>query len=204
MTNRYQKEIEEILKKAGEQSPEQQPDDPDEPPRERRPRRRSTPTAQGGAMRRASISYKHLLLVGVGVLIVSIFVGGLPVFLVGAGLLVAGYIWYYRAPRSGGGGSSRSGGGRQPKMWRGRMIDPGRRPALHRRPLGQTAVGGADIAPDRERPDALCVRLFYFPSNHNQAALRNCLKTCDCFPGGFSTLTFHPHPNLPPQGGRDL
>ena len=130
MTNRYQKEIEEILKKAGEPPPDQQPSGgPDEPPPERRSRRRGSPSAQGNATRRVAVSYKHLLLVGVGVLIVSIFIGGLPVFLVGAGLLVAGYIWYYRAPRSGrsgnGSGSNGNSGGRPPKMWRGRMIDPG-------------------------------------------------------------------------------
>ena len=130
MTNRYQKEIEEILKKAGEPPPDQQPSGgPDEPPPERRSRRRGSPSAQGNAIRRVAVSYKHLLLAGVGVLIVSIFIGGLPVFLVGAGLLVAGYIWYYRAPRSGrsgsGSGSNGNSGGRPPKMWRGRMIDPG-------------------------------------------------------------------------------
>ena len=125
MTNRYQKEIEEILKKAGEPPSGQQPSDPVEPPQESRPRRRSRPSPHGGAMRGLAVSYKHLLLAGVGVLVVSIFIGGLPMFLVGAGLLVAGYIWYYRAPRSGGGSSSNSSGGRSPKMWRGRMIDPG-------------------------------------------------------------------------------
>ena len=125
MTNRSQKEIEEILKKAGESPPEQQPESPGEPPQERRPRRRSQPSSQGTSIRRASVSYKHLLLAGVGVLVVSIFIGGLPMFLIGAGLLVAGYIWYYRAPRSGGSGGNGSGGGRPPKMWRGRMIDPG-------------------------------------------------------------------------------
>ena len=126
MNQRYEKEIEEILRKAGASPPDQQPNGPGEPPPERPPRRRrGMPTAQGSAVRRASISYKHLLLAGVGVLIVSIFVGGLPMFLIGAGLLIAGYIWYYRAPRSGGGTGRDSGGGRQPKMWRGRMIDPG-------------------------------------------------------------------------------
>ena len=125
MNQRYEKEIEEILRKAGASPPEQQPESPGEPPPERRPRRRGMPTAQGIGLRRAAISYKHLLLAGVGVLIVSIFIGGLPMFLVGAGLLVAGYVWYYRAPRSGRGGGNRSGGGRPPKMWRGRMIDPG-------------------------------------------------------------------------------
>ena len=125
MTNRYQKEIEEILKKAGESPPEQEPDSPGEPTPEHR--RRSTPSAPGRGIRRVPVSYKHLLLAGVGALIVSIFIGGLPLFLIGAGLLVAGYVLYYRAPRSGGGGGSgsSSGGGRPPKMWRGRMIDPG-------------------------------------------------------------------------------
>ena len=128
MTNRYQKEIEEILKKAGESPAEQQPESSGgEAPPERRQRRRRQPSPQGSGLRRASISYKHLLLAGVGVLIVSIFVGGLPIFLVGAGLLVAGYVVYYLAPRSGGSRRVRTGseGGRPPKMWRGRMIDPG-------------------------------------------------------------------------------
>ena len=128
MTNRYQKEIEEILKKAGESPPEQQPDGPGEPPPERRPSR-SQPSHRGSAMRRVAISYKHLLLAGVGALIVSIFIGGLPLFIIGAGLLVGGYVMYYRAPRSGGGGASNGGSdggseGSAPKMWRGRIIDP--------------------------------------------------------------------------------
>ena len=127
MTNRYQKEIEEILRKAGESPPEQQPEEPGEPSPERRPRRLSMPSAQGSGLRRATISYKHLLLAGVGVLIVSIFVGGLPMFLIGAGLLVAGYAAYYLAPRYGGSRRLRTDGEgeRPPKMWRGRMIDPG-------------------------------------------------------------------------------
>ena len=126
MTQRYEREIEEILKGSGEPPSGQQPSGPEEPPPERRPRRRSQPSRQGSALGRATISYKHLLLAGVGALIVSIFIGGLPLFLIGAGLLVAGYVMYYRAPRSGGtGGSSSTGQGRAPKVWRGRMIDPG-------------------------------------------------------------------------------
>ena len=127
MTQRYEKEIEEILKKSGEPSSDRPPSDPGEPPPERpNRRRRNLPSGTGSGMRRVAISYKHLLLAGVGVLIISIFIGGLPMFLIGAGLLVAGYVMYYRAPRSGGGGGgSSSGGGRAPKMWRGRMIDPG-------------------------------------------------------------------------------
>ena len=127
MAQRYEKEIEEILKKSGEPSSDRQPSGPGEPPPERpNRRRRKLPSAPGSGTRRIAISYKHLLLAGVGALIISIFIGGLPVFLIGAGLLVAGYVLYYRAPRSGGGGGhGGSGGGRAPKMWRGRMIDPG-------------------------------------------------------------------------------
>ena len=127
MTQRYEKEIEEILKKSGEPSSDRQQSDLGDPPPERPSRRRNPPSTLGRGMRRIAISYKHLLLAGVGALIISIFIGGLPVFLVGAGLLVAGYVMYYRAPRSGGGGGGdgSSGGGRAPKMWRGRMIDPG-------------------------------------------------------------------------------
>ena len=136
MTNRYQKEIEEILKKAGEPAPApgQQPESPGEPAPEPR-RRRSMRQPQGNTLRRTSISYKHLLLAGVAVLVVSIFFGGLPVFLIGAALLVGGYVMYYRAPRSGRVGGN--GEGRPPKMWRGRMIDPGDDPHFTDDPWGQ-------------------------------------------------------------------
>ena len=137
MTNRYQKEIEEILKKAGEPAPAsgQQPESPGESAPEPRPRRRSMRQPQGNTLRRTSISYKHLLLAGVAVLVVSIFFGGLPVFLIGAALLVGGYVMYYRAPRSGRVGGN--GEGRPPKMWRGRMIDPGDDPHFTDDPWGQ-------------------------------------------------------------------
>ena len=137
MSNRYQREIEEILKKAGEPAPapEQQPESPGEPAPEPRRRRRGMRQPQGNTLRRTSISYKHLLLAGVAVLIVSIFLGGLPVFLIGAALLVGGYVMYYRAPRSG--GRRRDAGGRPPKMWRGRMIDPGDDPHFTDDPWGQ-------------------------------------------------------------------
>ena len=137
MTNRYQKEIEEILKKAGEPAPapEQQTESPGEPAPEPRRRRRSMRQPQGNTLRRTSISYKHLLLAGVAVLVVSIFFGGLPVFLIGAALLAGGYVMYYRAPRSS--GRSRDAGGRPPKMWRGRMIDPGDDPHFTDDPWGQ-------------------------------------------------------------------
>ncbi len=121
MTQRYEKEIEEILQKAGEPPSRQQTSGPAEPPPEPGPRRSS----RRGAIRRIATSYKYLLLAGVGALIASIFLGGLPLFLIGAGLLAAGYVAYYRALRSGGrGNTGNDGGGREPKVWRGRTIDP--------------------------------------------------------------------------------
>ncbi len=127
MTNRYQKEIEEILKKSGESPSEQEPSGPGEPLPERGSGRGRSTRRALSVGRFMSFSYKRLLLAGVGALIVSIFVGGLPLLLIGAGLLAAGYVMYYRAPRAGGGrgGNSAGEGGRPPKMWRGRTIDPG-------------------------------------------------------------------------------
>ena len=123
MTQRYEKEIEEILKNAGESQTEEPPSGPAAPPPERRPGpsrppRRTRP-------RSLTLNYKYLLGAGLILLLVSMFVGGLPLFLLGAALLVAGYVVYYKAPRSGGGTSSGAGGKRTPKMWRGRTIDPG-------------------------------------------------------------------------------
>ncbi len=140
MTNRYQKEIEEILKKAGESPPVEPPSEPNEPAAEPTPRRRSMQQPQGKVFRRLSISYKHLLLLGVALLAVSIFFGGLPMLLLGAALLAGGYVMYYRAPRTGrrgGNGRGSSEGGRPPKMWRGRTIDPGDDPHFTDDPWGR-------------------------------------------------------------------
>ena len=121
MTQRYEKEIEEILQKSGEPPGRRQTGGPAEPPPEPSPRRSN----RRGAIRRIATGYKYLLLAGVGALIASIFMGGLPLLLFGAGLLVVGYAMYYRAPRSGGRGNTGSdSGGRAPKVWRGRTIDP--------------------------------------------------------------------------------
>ena len=126
MSQRYEKEIEEILKNAGESPQEEPPSAPGGPSPERRTGRsgaaRRTPTRK--ARRPLAVSYKHLLGAGIVVLILSMFFGGLFMLLIGAALLAAGYVVYYRAPRSGGGVSS-GGGRRQPKVWRGRTIDPG-------------------------------------------------------------------------------
>ena len=115
---RYEKEIEEILKKSGAKPPEQPSQEPEEPPRRRR---RRASSGRRISLRSAAISYKGVLLAGVVLLVISAIFGGLYSFLAGVALLVVGYVMYYRAPRSGGGGDS---GGTAPQIWRGRQIDP--------------------------------------------------------------------------------
>ena len=124
MTQRYEKEIEEILKNAGESPPESMPGGPGAEPPKRPPQRRVPRGKSRTGSRSLTFNYKHLLVAGFILLIVSLFFGGLPLLLVGAALLVAGYVVYYRAPRTGSGTGGRTGG-RAPKMWRGRTIDPG-------------------------------------------------------------------------------
>ena len=117
---RYEKEIEEILKQAGEQPQADPPraPAPSGPPKE--PRRRRTPS-RGFSLRRVGLGYKAVLLAGIVLLLLTLFWGQLFVFFIGLALLIAGYVMYYRAPR---GGSVGGGGPAAPKMWRGRPIDP--------------------------------------------------------------------------------
>ena len=124
MNQRYEKEIEEILKNAGETPTEGMTSGPGTEPPERQPQRREPKGDSRAPSRSLAFNYKHLLGAGFIVLIVSLFFGGLPLLLIGAALLVAGYVVFYRAPRTGG-RSSGGGGRRPPKVWRGRTIDPG-------------------------------------------------------------------------------
>ena len=115
---RYEKEIEEILKKSGAAPPEPPADEPTEPP----PRRRQIASPVRRISLRNAISYKGVLLTGIALLVVSAIFGGLYLFLGGVALVVAGYVMYYRAPRPGRGDAG--GDSASPKMWRGRPIDP--------------------------------------------------------------------------------
>ena len=118
---RYEKEIEEILKQAGETPQAEQPTlppTPSGPPKE--PRRRRIPS-RGFSLRQVSFGYKPVLLSGIVLLLLTLFWSQLFVFLIGLALLIAGYVMYYRAPR---GGSAGGGAGpAAPKMWRGRRIE---------------------------------------------------------------------------------
>ena len=119
--NRYEKEIEEILKKAGERPPEKPGEEPDEQPR----RKRQPSPRRGYALRGTGLTFKAALLAGIALLIGAVVFETveLYLFLAGAALLVAGYVMYYLAPRRSGGGSVDESEGAAPKMWRGRPID---------------------------------------------------------------------------------
>ena len=130
MTKRYQDEIEEILKKAGDLPAPPSPDAPNEKPPQRGRRLRQT-----GARRAWSLNYKHALLAGIAILIASIFTGGWPVFAAGAALLIAGYILYYRAPRPRPAPGSAT---RPTKMWRGRPITTDDDPHFTKDPWGDS------------------------------------------------------------------
>ena len=117
---RYEKEIEDILEKAGSSpSPEPQRNLPPGPPPPNR--RRRTSYSRVVSLLRAVTSYKGVLLLGIVLIVISSISGSLYLFLGGVAFLVAGYVMYYRAPRSGGG----SGDEESPttKMWRGRSLD---------------------------------------------------------------------------------
>ena len=132
---RYEKEIEEILKQAGD-GPAPAPEPQRSPPQRRRPKPESSPSlGRWLAAKLAGTGYKAVLLLGISLLVISWFTDGLYLFLAGVAFLLAGYIMYYRAPRVGrGGGAGLAGGGSSgPKMWRGRSIEPDDPPTRRRR-----------------------------------------------------------------------
>jgi hypothetical protein len=120
---RYQKEIEDILERAGEQPPEEPWHAPDEAPR----RRRALPSRlRGATVRHGGFKYQYALLAGIGLIVIGAIFQWLYFFFAGLALLVAGYVMYYRAPRTSGGAP------RRPQMWRGRSIEPDDPPGRRR------------------------------------------------------------------------
>lgn len=112
---RYEKEIEEILERAGEA--------PDEQPRQSSgrasQRRRGSPAPQRGqSTRHFGLKYQYALIAGIVLIVLGAVMSWLYFFLAGLALVVAGYVIYYRAPK-GSPGTQRS-----QQMWRGRPMDP--------------------------------------------------------------------------------
>ena len=118
MTKRYQDEIEEILKKAGDLP--DAPTSPDNAPNQNPPPPHQRLRQAAANLRQGPITYKHALISGLAILLTSIFWGGLPMLLTGAALIITGYILYYRAPRR-----PPTSNQRPPtKTWRGRPLNP--------------------------------------------------------------------------------
>ena len=111
---RYEKEIEEILEKAGA--------GPDEQPKQgggRNPQRRrgSQAPQRGQSTRHLALKYQYALIAGIVLIVLGAVAGWLYFFFAGLALVVAGYVIYYRAPRG------NSGASRSQRMWRGRPMD---------------------------------------------------------------------------------
>ena len=115
---RYEKEIEEILERAGGESPDQ-PRRADPPPQRRRP----APPRRGPGSGQFGLKYQYALIAGIVLIVLAAIINWLYFFVAGLALIVVGYVIYYRAPRGRQGGAV-DGVSRQRQMWRGRPIDP--------------------------------------------------------------------------------
>ena len=108
MSNRYQREIEDILSQVNDATPA------DDEGGKRRQLRRKLLQRDSEKKRRRSLSNGRLMLMGVALLILSLPIGAIvpalaaPAALLGIALLIVAYIAFFSKPRS------RSG-----KMWRG-------------------------------------------------------------------------------------
>ena len=117
MPDRYQDEIEEILRKAGEVAPSDPPEGRDRP-REvrsnlaRRTRRSSAPRETTGRVW-PRLSPGKLLLGGLIVFVVSALSGWTPGIWLGLVTLVVAYLLFFVTPRS----------FNSEKRWRGRSVD---------------------------------------------------------------------------------
>lgn len=103
MPDKYQDEIEEILKRAGEVAPKESRRESERPP-EDQPRalqeRRHPNSGGSGRRRRLTITPGKILIVGLVLFLISLVVK-LPILVwVGLGLLALGYLLYFMSPKS--------------------------------------------------------------------------------------------------------
>ena len=117
MNDKYQEEIEEILRKAGEAAPDksakQSERHPEDRPRDGRPGK-SLPAQQSQrGPRRWTISSGKLLVAAVVLLLIGWVSKVFPLMWVGLIALAAAYLMYYLKPRS----------IQQEKRWRGRSVE---------------------------------------------------------------------------------
>ena len=112
MSNRYQREIEEILGQVNDDAPG------DEVGAKRRQLKQQRPPKAPGQGPRMGFSTGRLMLMGIGLLVLSLPLGAFvpvlaaPAALLGIGLFIGAYVVFVSKPRS-----------RNPKMWRGESIE---------------------------------------------------------------------------------
>lgn len=112
MSNRYQREIEEILGQVNDDTPADQVG-----AKRRQLTQQGTLKAPGGGSR-LSFSTGRLMLMGVGLLVLSLPLGAFvpvvaaPAALLGIALFIGAYVVFFSKPRS-----------RSSKMWRGENIE---------------------------------------------------------------------------------
>ena len=117
--DRYQDEIEEILKSAGETPPSESTKELEIPPEDRRalPRAGQRPQAPGYRPRTRwpTISPGKILLLGLIIIVITSLLGMWKLVWIGLGLLVVGYLLFFITPRS----------INVEKRWRGQSLEEG-------------------------------------------------------------------------------
>ena len=116
MKDKYQEEIEEILRKAGEAAPDKSAREserhPEDRPRDRRASKHVPAQQSRRSPRRWTISSGKLMLAGLVLLLLGWLVVH-PLIWIGLIVLVAGYVLYFLKPRA----------IQQEKRWRGRSVE---------------------------------------------------------------------------------
>ena len=117
MPDKYQDEIEEILRMAGEVAPSEPPKEleraSDEGPRPVRAARRIQLSSFKDNLRRPRLSPGKLLLAGLVIFLVAAWMGWTLFIWLGLGLLVVAYLLFFVTPRS----------ISNEKRWRGRSVE---------------------------------------------------------------------------------
>lgn len=119
MPEKYQQEIEEILKKVGEAPPGDPPDRSERPLEDRphtgQPSRRAPASRPGSSPRWPTITPGKVLLTGLILFVVAALLKLGTLVWIGLGLLVVAYLFFYITPRS----------VSYEKRWRGQPLDEG-------------------------------------------------------------------------------
>ena len=104
MPEKYQEEIEEILKNVGEAPPGEAPNRFKRPledrPQVQQPSRRAPAPRHGSSLRRPTITPGKILLSGLILFVVAAFLKLGTLVWIGLGLLVVAYLFFFMAPRS--------------------------------------------------------------------------------------------------------